>query len=393
MESQPVSVQDNNTNSATPASTKLPSAFALLKEAWRLYKSNLAAFLQLMGLWVVGFIVFTIGIVVAKSLPSPLGILLIVLGFIIFMALNVLIPVAMISVLAGSHAGPITASKALAKGVRRILPYIWTSFLGGILTIGAFFLLIIPGILFSLWFSLAIYIVMAEGRGGMYALLKSKDLIKGRLCSVFWRQIVLGAMAIAVGVVLVAIVFVSTFFASGEIKMYSKETGDVLDIIAQVLSMLFTPLALAYLYLIYRNLLQMKGEAALVPASTGRKIKYLTFGLVGFVVGMTALIIIIVLYATTTVARLRDAERTSDVATIQIELERFYVDNGVYPAALTALEISDSRFVDYNGATYEYTPRDGGQWYSLCANFEGVGKKQCFDPETNIQGIPDDRNQ
>jgi len=61
-------------------------------------------------------------------------------------------------------------------------PYLWVFFLLNIIIAGGFFLFIIPGVLFSVWFSLALFVLIFEERRGFNALFRSKHLVSGK----FW---------------------------------------------------------------------------------------------------------------------------------------------------------------------------------------------------------------
>jgi hypothetical protein len=78
------------------------------------------------------------------------------------------------------------------KGFKILTSSIWVYFLGGIITLGGFLLFIIPGVLFSVWFSLAIYALIFEERRGISAILRSRDLISGSWWGVFWRFLAFG---------------------------------------------------------------------------------------------------------------------------------------------------------------------------------------------------------
>jgi len=65
------------------------------------------------------------------------------------------------------------------RGLKMLLPYFWVLFLFNVIVAGAFLIFIIPGILFFIWFSLAIFVLIFEEKKGFDALFKSKHLVKG----------------------------------------------------------------------------------------------------------------------------------------------------------------------------------------------------------------------
>lgn len=92
-------------------------------------------------------------------------------------------------------------------------PVFIASFLVGLIVLGGTILLIIPGIIFAVWYAFATYEVIIENKRGMEALGASKKLVSGRWWSILWRFIgpalpLLGVM-IVVGIVvgIIAAVF------------------------------------------------------------------------------------------------------------------------------------------------------------------------------------------
>ncbi|MFH1193889.1 MAG: hypothetical protein V1661_02755 [bacterium] len=70
------------------------------------------------------------------------------------------------------------------------LPALGVSLLAGIITIGGFLMIVIPGILFTTWYAFVIYGAVLEKRRGWDAFQKSHDLSKGRFWPIFGRVIV-----------------------------------------------------------------------------------------------------------------------------------------------------------------------------------------------------------
>jgi hypothetical protein len=76
---------------------------------------------------------------------------------------------------------PVTAVEALRHGVRRLGALIGTSILMYLAIFGGLILLIIPGVLFALWFGLSQHVVVIEGISGTRALGRSKKLVRNHL--------------------------------------------------------------------------------------------------------------------------------------------------------------------------------------------------------------------
>jgi hypothetical protein len=95
---------------------------------------------------------------------------------------------------------PVTAVEAIGHGFRRLLPLIGTSILVWLAIIGGLILLIIPGILFALWFSLSTHVVVIEEIAGPEALGRSKKLVRPHLGTL----LVLGVLVMVISLGLFA---------------------------------------------------------------------------------------------------------------------------------------------------------------------------------------------
>jgi hypothetical protein len=90
----------------------------------------------------------------------------------------------------------VTAGQALKKGLTKIAPLIWTAILLYLAVLGGLILLIIPGILFALWFGLSQHVVVLENINGGKALSRSKTLVRPYLGTFLGLGIVMFAIAV-----------------------------------------------------------------------------------------------------------------------------------------------------------------------------------------------------
>jgi len=89
---------------------------------------------------------------------------------------------AVVQAVARTYLGqPVTAVEALKHGLHRLVPLLWTNLLMMLAIFGGLLLLIIPGVLFALWFGLALHVVVIEGISGPAALGRSKTLVRNHL--------------------------------------------------------------------------------------------------------------------------------------------------------------------------------------------------------------------
>lgn len=123
--------------------------------------------------------------------------------------------------------------------------YIWTTFVKGLLAGLLFLLLIVPGVIYSVYWLFAEYVAVFENEGGLKAMDASRALVRGRWWRVLWISI-------------------AGFFVSVAMGMAAALGLEMLDLhwTVSVLSSFITDLAAAF-YVIYLGVAyrSMKGSA------------------------------------------------------------------------------------------------------------------------------------
>lgn len=130
--------------------------------------------------------------------------------------------------------------ESFKKGWFTLHSYIWVSLLSFLAVLGGLILLVVPGIIFAVWFSLSTYILVAENVKGSGALERSKELIEGYWWEVLGRFVVLGLIIFGLGFILGFIPIV------GQI----------------VIGILLPPFSIVYIYLLYEDLKELKETSA-----------------------------------------------------------------------------------------------------------------------------------
>jgi hypothetical protein len=130
--------------------------------------------------------------------------------------------------------------------------YFWPLLLVNVLVFVFVFLwtllLIIPGIIFGVYYSFAGWVLVFEGYKGRNALKRSKELVKGNWWGVFGRYMFL-YLALFLFLVVLDII----------LTPLGEETANMIgDSVEQVVSFLLMPFFFAYSYLIYRDLLKIE---------------------------------------------------------------------------------------------------------------------------------------
>ncbi|MBU0478607.1 DUF4339 domain-containing protein [bacterium] len=154
----------------------------LLKISWSVIKNNIATLLGIVALYLVVATGMGYLSVIFRALTFPVTIIISLITAIgLIFAIN--------NILEGS---PADIKESYKTGFKKFFPYLWVSALVFMAVAGGLLLLIIPGIIFAVWFSLAGYVRIIEGIGGIAALKRSKQLVKGNWWYVLGAPLVCG---------------------------------------------------------------------------------------------------------------------------------------------------------------------------------------------------------
>lgn len=232
---------------------KLKPAFDNLEDSFKLWWKNLKNISDIY-LWAIFYaaipIVLLIFLPVVKDNNATLSLLfslLLAISSLVFIYFSIRAYIAIVLLLKQNFKGD---NKDLFKQSKKYLwPYIGLSLLTAILVILWTLLLIIPGIIYSVFYSLAVMTFFFEDKRGMEALKRSKELIKGYFWPVFGRLF---------------LIFVVMVMLSSIISMpleYLEENSlafSIWSFITQIISLLVGPVALFYSYEIYKDLKKIK---------------------------------------------------------------------------------------------------------------------------------------
>lgn len=350
----------------------LPSATAIFGQAWAIYKQRLGTFLGIMTIpmliMVVLIAVLTgdgfLDVILLSSKFASGGFSLLILLKILFWFIVVISQTwgqtALLYAIKDNQER-IGVVESYRRGWHKIISYWWVLLLTGFIMFGGFLLLIVPGIIFSVWFSLAIFILIAEDLTGMNALLKSREYVKGKWGGVFWRLFFMGALSLIISSVLNLISW-------------------LLQIpFGLIITLFWVPLAMTYSFLIYSNLKSLKGEIVFAPTS-GEKVPFILVAIFGISVIFTMLFSVIFGVFGPVSARERDKKRQADINQIRSGLELYYVKHNNYPSSLN--ELSSEYFLDLpvdplTKQSYQYQLQQNGTDYKVCAQLELTKTQKC----------------
>ena len=145
----------------------------------------------------------------------------------------------------------ISLLEVLKKAKSKFLGFIWVGFLINLFVIFWSFLFIIPGIIFSLYYSLSYWVYIYEHKTGINALRGSKDLIKSYWWAVLKRYFFLYGM------------FFLFFFGSTWIIDFLFNNSIIKlawSVVIQVIAFLSVPLFIIFSNFIYLDLKRIKKQ-------------------------------------------------------------------------------------------------------------------------------------
>ena len=131
-----------------------------------------------------------LGALLASGGLILVGLVLVLIGIIISVAVGIWCQVAAIYAIK-ERATKIGIKQSLVMGWPKFWSFLWISILTGIVVFVGICLLVVPGIIFAVWFYFAMYVLVVEGIKGTEALKRSKQLVAGYWWPVFGRILLL----------------------------------------------------------------------------------------------------------------------------------------------------------------------------------------------------------
>lgn len=260
----------------------------LLGYSWKYYKPLILKIWPLIGFL---FIISVIRTLYELFFPTPaspqdlteivIPTLLGVLSAIINMAfMGFVIPVVSFILLHSFYEQSAESLKgALKKVMPLAMPYTIVVLFAGLVMFGGYILFIIPGVILGIWLSFTTVVLVVENRRGFEVLLRSTGLVLGYSWDIFLRFIGVGLIGTITSFLLNLPVFIVSLIAmlpfyrimgqdptaveeltSGQLPFYLRAVTSFGSLWSNLITLLILPFGVAFAYLLYRNLKQIKGE-------------------------------------------------------------------------------------------------------------------------------------
>jgi hypothetical protein len=169
----------------------LSSPIKLINESFKIFfaRENIFYFISIY-LILVPFQIFSYFQSLLESTPYGVVVVVVnILALVVYLLTSVAGILAVKKVIDG---GQLNYKDTMISAWKKLWGFFLLSVLLFLIILGGSILLIIPGILFSIWFTFAKYIFIDQGLGIKASLGKSRELFKGRFWSIFWRLLVIG---------------------------------------------------------------------------------------------------------------------------------------------------------------------------------------------------------
>jgi competence protein ComGC len=366
----PPSVASSTPNTPTAPVGSLPGFWSLLRESWNIYTGRFGTFLALaliiaspqLAVLLFGFIQNIPGLAVISALPA----FLLAIIYIIIYIIGTMWGTAALLFAIKDRAERISVEESFKRSQDKVMSWWWISILSIFIISAGFFMLIIPGILFAVWYSFAAIVLVAEGAKGMSALRKSKEYVRGRFDEIFVRFLLLGLLYVPI--ILLGLL----------LKVIPGSLGLIIQQVAGlVFPLVYTPLLLIFQFVLYEKLKSLH-DAGVAPIRQGIRGILGIFVLCFVIIAFLGLITVPVVLSSLNAARLkgRDAVRKSNILVLSSDLELYSITKNTYPSSLDDLvtdgEIASLPLDPSTHESYQYNVTPDFQSYKICATLEGV---------------------
>lgn len=259
---------------------KLPSFWSLLKESWFFYKKHWQNFLIFLSwpllLTLFGRLFFSLWSIfllwLSEANQSVWFIVLMIIGmvlslcfslFLIFVSVNAHIAQLMFI---NDPSQEVSLANLKKFWLNKTKPYFFkvffASFIYGLLALLGLLLLIVPGIIFIVFYGFVVFEIVLNQSDVESSFNKSRNLVKNYWWSLFGKIILFFILFLLIGTLMGLLVTGIVFLLNLlPIINISNDSAEVfLNLLFDFLNLIATPVSLVFAYLIYDNLKKIKNQ-------------------------------------------------------------------------------------------------------------------------------------
>lgn len=318
---------------------QLSPVAVLFEKSIEIYKANFGKMIGMVLLPFLGIIAIVLVAVVFLFLSGSLnsinsvglmGGMTLIVGLLLFMAVIGVFYVYIVTrgglfVLVKDSSKNLSIKQAFNEGKKYAVDIWIIGIVSALFVLLWSMLLIIPGIVASLNYSLALWVYMYEGFTGSKALARSKELIKGYWWAVFGRFMAVVGVYYVIAMIL------------GVLSKIDSGMEIVFTILDQLVGLAFGPFVIIYSCFIYWDLRKIKGGTTIKNKKSSRS---------GTIILLSLLTIVIIgLLSAISVASLRSAQEKAkgarvltDLNSLRTGVEMYRADYGKLPNNLIEVE-------------------------------------------------------
>lgn len=245
------------------AKKKLMAIFDLFENSWKIYRDNFKGLVGISLYGLLSLVVLAVGVFVISGLALYLGfkggdslaLEIVIMLLIIASGLATIFGAAWFSTRA--QIGTYLYIKSDFDSVKEswedskelFWPFFWLGLLTSLLIFLWLILLVIPGIIFAVFYSFATIIFIFEGHRGMKAIKESKKLVKGYWLQIFGRLAFLGLFF-----------YIIVFFVGLPVEFFNDTFISSLfwNIFSTTIIYIISPFLVVYSVLLYQNIKAIK---------------------------------------------------------------------------------------------------------------------------------------
>ncbi|MDD5043490.1 MAG: hypothetical protein PHD51_02345 [Patescibacteria group bacterium] len=241
---------------------ELIGIWSLIVAAWQLVTKNLKNISKIVVYLLIATLLLSFSPLLGVSVWA--SVILAILGILIGVV-SILTNIVLMKSLVGFYKNE---TVNLKEDFQKSWGKFWVVFAGSMvvswLTLGGVILLVIPAIIFYVWFSFCLYFIILENKTILESLKSSKDLVKGNWWKIFWRWVLPGLFYIVIGMIVGGAAMELIYFFAG-----TNELTTVIGmVINNILSVIATPLLAAAGVILFMEVKKYKASAPAVSETS-----------------------------------------------------------------------------------------------------------------------------